>query len=74
MAKYLNRRTKTEMDEKSSAPFEFEAPSNGTGFNAVKVARLMQDIAAGRYQINPEVIADKLIAQAPSVLPGTITH
>jgi anti-sigma28 factor (negative regulator of flagellin synthesis) len=43
-------------------------------FDAAKVARLMQDMAAGRYQINPEAIADKIIAQSPSVVLGQFTH
>jgi negative regulator of flagellin synthesis FlgM len=37
-------------------------------FDAAKVARIKQSISDGTYKINPEAIADKLIANAQEVL------
>jgi negative regulator of flagellin synthesis FlgM len=37
-------------------------------FNAEKVSRITQALANGSYKVNPEVIADKLIANAKEVL------
>jgi len=37
-------------------------------FDAAKVERISQAIADGSYKINPEAIADKLIANAQEVL------
>lgn len=38
------------------------------GFDADKVDRVRQSISDGTYKINPEAIADKLIANAQDVL------
>jgi negative regulator of flagellin synthesis FlgM len=38
------------------------------GFDQAKVDRLRQSISDGSYKINPEAIADKLIANAQDVL------
>ncbi len=37
-------------------------------FDADKVARIGEQIAAGTYKVNPEAIADKLIANAQELL------
>ncbi len=37
-------------------------------FNAEKVANITQSLANGSYKVNPEAIADKLIANAQEVL------
>jgi negative regulator of flagellin synthesis FlgM len=37
-------------------------------FDAEKVARISQSIADGSFKVNPEVIADKLIANAQELL------
>lgn len=44
--------------------------SSGTAaeFDADKVARMSQAIAGGTYKVNPDVIADKLIANAHELL------
>jgi negative regulator of flagellin synthesis FlgM len=39
-------------------------------FDAEKVSSVKQAIDSGTYKINPEVIADKLIANARDLLPG----
>lgn len=39
-------------------------------FDAGKVASVKQAIEQGTYQVNPEVIADKLISNARDLLPG----
>ncbi|MDQ2733741.1 MAG: flagellar biosynthesis anti-sigma factor FlgM [Pseudomonadota bacterium] len=44
--------------------------SGGTSseFNADKVTQVSQSIAGGTYKVNPETIADKLIANAQELL------
>jgi negative regulator of flagellin synthesis FlgM len=44
--------------------------SGGTSseFNTDKVAKVSQSIASGTFKVNPEVIADKLIANAQELL------
>lgn len=39
-------------------------------FDAKKVAKVKQSIADGTYVVNPEAIADKLIANAREVISG----
>jgi anti-sigma28 factor (negative regulator of flagellin synthesis) len=73
-AKHLNRPKNNVLDEKSRGSPGLDALPARMDFDAAKVARLMQDMAAGRYQINPEAIADKIIAQSPSVVLGQFTH
>jgi negative regulator of flagellin synthesis FlgM len=43
-------------------------PADAAEFDAAKVARIAQAIAEGKYRINAEVIADKLIANAQELL------
>lgn len=52
----------------SSTAESLRTGSAGTDFDADKVARVAQAIAAGTFKVNPEAIADKLIANAQEVL------
>lgn len=49
------------------------AEANDGTFDAQKVERLAQAIRDGQFQVNPEVIADKLIANAQELL-GKVTR
>ena len=42
--------------------------SSGSDFDAAKVAAMSAAIAGGTFKVNPEAIADKLIANAEEVL------
>jgi negative regulator of flagellin synthesis FlgM len=46
---------------------ELPGPSDGT-FDAARVAAIREDIRAGRYQVNPERIADGMIASVRELL------
>jgi negative regulator of flagellin synthesis FlgM len=52
--------------------------AGGSDFDAEKVQRIAQAIREGRFTVNPEAIADKLIANAQELLSGnaggTSTH
>jgi negative regulator of flagellin synthesis FlgM len=48
---------------------QLPGPSDGT-FDAARVAAIREDIRAGRYQINPERIADGMIASLRELLPA----
>jgi negative regulator of flagellin synthesis FlgM len=52
----------------SSTVESLRAGGAGADFDAEKVARMQQAIANGTFQVNAEVIADKLIANAQEVL------
>lgn len=52
----------------SSAATELRAMPSSAEFDAEKVARISTAIAEGRFQVNPGVIADKLIANARELL------
>lgn len=52
----------------SSAAAGLKAEASTPEFDAAKVERIRQAIAAGTYTVNPEAIADKLIANAQEVL------
>lgn len=47
------------------------ANPSAADFDAEKVERISQAIADGSFQVNAEVIADKLIANAQELLPKT---
>jgi negative regulator of flagellin synthesis FlgM len=44
------------------------ASAGGDVFNAEKVAAMKQAIADGSFKVNPEAIADKLLANAAEML------
>ena len=46
---------------------------NTPEFDSDKVARITQAIRDGKFQVNPEAIADKLIANAQELL-GKVSH
>jgi negative regulator of flagellin synthesis FlgM len=54
----------------SSAALSAQDGADGT-FDAEKVKRIAQAIKDGKFQVNPEVIADKLIANAQELLGKT---
>ena len=54
----------------SSAALSANDGADGT-FDAEKVQRIAQAIKDGKFQVNPEVIADKLIANAQELLGKT---
>lgn len=57
---------------KLSAAASLLLANNGSAeFDAAKVERIKQSISDGTYKINPEAIADKLIANAQEVLAAT---
>lgn len=57
--------------EISSAASSLMAGSSNSDFDADKVARIAQAISEGKFQINAEAIADKLISNANEVLGKT---
>ena len=54
--------------ELSPAAAALRAESGSEVFDAEKVSRISTAIAEGRFQVNPGVIADKLIANARELL------
>jgi negative regulator of flagellin synthesis FlgM len=52
----------------SSAAKEIQTPPTEAGFDGAKVERISQAIRGGSYKVNPEAIADKLIANAQELL------
>ena len=52
----------------SSAAATLLSTGNSAEFDAAKVARIASAIEKGEFKINPEVIADKLIANAQELL------
>jgi negative regulator of flagellin synthesis FlgM len=52
----------------SSAAANLRAGGASGDFDAEKVARVAKSIADGTFKVNPEVIADKLIANAQELL------
>lgn len=57
----------------SSTATELAANSADPSFDAEKVDRISRAIADGTFKVNPEAIADKLIANAQEVL-GKVSH
>lgn len=57
--------------ELSAAAAALRAEQGAEVFDAEKVARISTAIAEGRFQVNPGVIADKLIANARELLDRT---
>jgi negative regulator of flagellin synthesis FlgM len=57
--------------ELSSAASSLLAGSASSDFDADKVARIAQAISDGKFKINAEAIADKLISNANEVLGNT---
>jgi negative regulator of flagellin synthesis FlgM len=57
----------------SSTASSLLATGGGADFDADKVARISQAISDGSFKVNPEVIADKLIANAQELL-GKVRH
>jgi negative regulator of flagellin synthesis FlgM len=57
--------------ELSSGAQAAGAVGAGGDFDAEKVQRIAQAIREGRFTVNPEAIADKLIANAQELLSGT---
>ena len=51
----------------STAALQGQDAADGT-FDAQKVQRLAQAIKDGKFEVNPEAIADKLIANAQELL------
>ena len=52
-----------------SSMAELKLDPNGEGsFDAAKVERIAQAIRDGKFEVNPEVIADKLIVNAQELL------
>ncbi len=54
--------------ELSSAAATLRATAASPEFDAQKVARISTAISEGRFQVNPGVIADKLISNARELL------
>ena len=52
----------------TAASLRSGTPQASADFDADKVARISQAISDGSFKINPEAIADKLIANAQEVL------
>ncbi|AVQ84048.1 MULTISPECIES: flagellar biosynthesis anti-sigma factor FlgM [Variovorax] len=46
------------------------AATDGSDFDAARVAAIREDIRAGRYQVRPERIADGLLASVRDLLDG----
>ncbi len=59
--------------ELSSAATLGSADAADGSFDSEKVSRIAQAIRDGKFQVNPEVIADKLIANAQELLGKTST-
>lgn len=59
--------------ELSAAAAQLGANASTPEFDAAKVEQVTQAIREGRFKINPEAIADKLIANAAELL-GRASH
>ncbi len=68
-AKAAEPSAKVELSSQASALLGAEGSGSTDGtFDAEKVERLAQAIRDGQFKVNPEVIADKLIANAQELL------
>ncbi|QJC55132.1 hypothetical protein HC248_00395 [Polaromonas vacuolata] len=45
-----------------------QLPSTNSDFNTARVAKIREDISAGRYEVNPAKIADGLLASVRELL------
>jgi negative regulator of flagellin synthesis FlgM len=60
--------------ELSSVAASFSAENPDAEFDAAKVERIAQAIRDGKFQVNAEKIADKLIANSIELLSGPESH
>jgi negative regulator of flagellin synthesis FlgM len=60
--------------ELSSQAAQLTAGASTADFDAAKVSRIAKAIATGQYKVNPEVVADKLIASTQELLQRDRTH
>lgn len=58
----------------SSAATQLAAAQSDGVFDAQKVQRISDAIRDGKFQVNPEAIADKLIANAQELLGSISVH
>ena len=68
----VSRRAVTDTKtEQAQTPENVAAPKTESPFDAAKVEEIKAAIAQGRFKINPEAIADGLIAMARDLIAET---
>jgi negative regulator of flagellin synthesis FlgM len=55
-------------DQADISPAGAQLQSGGTDFDEAKVKAIQEAIRAGQFRVNPEAIADRLIADATALL------